>query len=84
MDWKRDVSAFVQLAACQDFQSSREVRQEHGRMYGAFTWALVKVLRSAEGQGQTYTGIIRMIGRLHDQVPKVIGDRKESRLWFQS
>jgi hypothetical protein len=82
MDWQGDVSAFVHLAACQDFQEAREVTQ-NGRKYGAFTWALVKVLRSAQSHGQTYTGIIRMIGRLNNQVPKVIGDRKESRLWFQ-
>lgn len=83
MNWEGDVSAFVDLAACQDFQEAREVTR-NGRKYGAFTWALVKVLRSAQSHGQTYTGIIRMIGRLNDQVPKVIGDRKESRLWFQT
>ena len=41
--WNGDVSAFVQLAACQDFQQAREVIRD-GRKYGAFTWALVKGL----------------------------------------
>ena len=81
-NWRGDVSAFVQLAACQDFQQAREVTRD-GRTYGAFTWALVKVLKSTKSRGATYTDVIRMIGRLYDQDPKAVGDRKGNRLWFK-
>ena len=81
--WKGDVAAFVQLAACQDFQQAREVAQD-GRKYGAFTWALAKVLKSTKSQGRTYTDIVRMLGRPNrNQTPKVMGERKESQLWFK-
>ena len=80
-----DVSAFVQLAACQDFQLAGEVIW-NGRIYGALTWAFVKALKSTRGQleGITYTDLVRMIGRLGSyQDPKVVGERKESKLWFR-
>ena len=82
-DWKeRDVSSFVQLAACRDVQKAKEVTRK-GRKYGAFTWALVKALESAS-PGSTYADTIRKIGPLKgDQVPTVVGVRKECRLWFQ-
>ena len=82
-DWKKGkVSSFVQLAACQDVQKAKEVTQ-NGRKYGAFTWALVKALESASPRS-TYADMIRKIGPLKgDQIPTVVGVRKESRLWFQ-
>ena len=82
-NWKGDVSAFVQLAACQDFQVAREMIHD-GRSYGAFTWALVKGLKSKRSRGRTYTELIPILGRLHgNQVPKVVGEQKESQLWFE-
>ena len=82
-NWEGDASAFVQLAACQDFQIAREVTHD-GRTYGAFTWALVKALKSKKSRGGTYADIVRILGRLNgNQIPKVVGERKESRLWFK-
>jgi len=82
-NWKGDLSSFVQLAACQDFQKAREVTRD-GRKYGAFTWALVKDLKSTRSQGKTYTNVVQMLGRLDsNQIPKAVGERKESQLWFK-
>ena len=59
--WKSSVSASstnwnVQLAACQNFQQS-----QNGRGYRAFTWALVRVLKSEKSRGQAYTDVVPMI-----------------------
>ena len=83
-NWNGDISAFVHLAACQDFQLAGEVSLPDGRIYGAFTFALVNDLKSRGSQGRTYTDVIQSIGQLDKkQIPNVSGERKESRLWFK-
>jgi Caspase domain len=99
--WTPDMSSFVGLAACQDHEVAEEYNVEMSnsvsrgmfgtswassqRLYGRFTWALVKALESEEGRTATYESIVtKLIGRLGPtQMPLAAGTRKASRLWFE-
>ncbi|PPQ81751.1 hypothetical protein CVT26_007399 [Gymnopilus dilepis] len=85
--WDADVSSFVLLAACQEYQRAEEFedkKSQHGpRQRGLFTCALLKILESKEADGATFESIIHSIGQLsHTQKPAIVGTRKNSRLWF--
>jgi hypothetical protein len=71
-DWRPDVSSFVVLAACQDFERAWECNDGTG---GDFTIALVTALKTQPLHTTTFIELIGRIGRLRRQQPCAVGTR---------
>jgi len=82
-DWKSDMSSHVLLAACKPMETAKELSR---RRVGVFTSALISALTSPRGRdpAMTYVTLFReVIQRPDRQTPVVVGERKNSRLWFK-
>jgi hypothetical protein len=69
-DWIPDVSSYVVLAACQDYERAWECSDGKG---GDFTIALLHALRAYPPHTLTYADLISHIGRLRRQQPCAVG-----------
>jgi hypothetical protein len=67
--WRPDVSSYVVLAACQDFERVWECNDKGGE----FTIALLEALRSLPLHTSTYRDLIGRIGGLPCQRPCAVG-----------
>ncbi|KZV66026.1 hypothetical protein PENSPDRAFT_101424 [Peniophora sp. CONT] len=86
--WKGDMTSHVLLAACQSYETAKEITVPQGKQLtlGAFTFALISALTSPRGvdPALTYVDLTKsVIQRPVCQTPVVAGKRKRSRLWFQ-
>ncbi len=87
-NWSPDMDSHVFVAACGESESAREVwlKEEKGagRYSGAFTSALIDVLRSGRlGKGATYEDLNKALPRFSSHTPVIEGGRKRSCLWYQ-
>jgi len=71
-NWTPDVSSYVLLASCQDFERSWECSDGTG---GDFTIALLAALRSHPPHTISFVDLIRHIGHLRRQRPCAVGNR---------
>lgn len=82
--WRPDMSSYVILAACKDYEFAREV-EAGGRYHGFFTYSLLYALRSGSWTKElTYDDLVHLLPRRHKQTPAVAGDSKHQRLRYQT
>ncbi|KAK0490213.1 peptidase C14, caspase domain-containing protein [Armillaria novae-zelandiae] len=82
-DWEADMSSYIVLAACRDYQSARETLGKEGYS-GIFTKTLVEVLKSGAWKNEvTYVGLTELLNQSYSQTPVVAGDHIYERIWYQ-
>jgi hypothetical protein len=57
------------LSATQDFDAAWEMRDQHGRFHGAFSWALLRAMREAESDEPACDTFLRAQARLRGATP---------------
>lgn len=82
-DWGPNMDSHVILAACREYQLTKEIRGKSG-FHGVFTQSLLHTLRSGcLTKDATYTDLIDVLPWSDCQTPVVAGERKGTRLWYQ-
>ncbi|PBK84593.1 hypothetical protein ARMGADRAFT_1000319 [Armillaria gallica] len=82
-DWSPNMNSHVILAACREYQLTKEIRGKSG-FHGVFTQSLLHTFRSGcLTKDATYTDLIDVLPWSDCQTPVVAGERKGTRLWYQ-
>ncbi|KAK0439290.1 caspase domain-containing protein [Desarmillaria tabescens] len=83
-EWRPDMSSYVVLTACKDYQVAKEVQNEAGYYNGIFTQGLIGTLRSGKlSQESTYVDLLFSLPQRRGQTPVVAGKHKRESLWYK-
>ncbi|KAK0214484.1 peptidase C14, caspase domain-containing protein [Armillaria fumosa] len=82
-EWRPDMESHIVLAACSEHEFAREVKGSAGNINGAFTQALLQVLKSDLKGGETYKTLLSLLTISSEtrQTPVVAGTHMNELLW---